>query len=331
MAYESWKKEGKLLSACRVVGLALEAIFKAEAQSGETRPSDCASVEFWKTQRLQRDGSWSGPETCAVAVLPIHQQLAFYIYQRVYQWIAGLGLCVVDAIVGKSRAEGCGHHDLKLKHGLVHGPRYCAGFMSVEVKVANVGPSGRKFQAAWNGYKEEVEAAMCRVLSVPGTAYGAAMLLMVGVCDDNELCTLEPPLLVKAQMLLLDSEGKPKWSSVLLDKGLLAITPQMPPAKASRKGASWDEVRAQLSNKWLKFGDVEYVRLLDLLLAISPNKTVKNPGQKVASYQKFVGLRQRVHYMQKKNPEGGRGSSPYWVNLAGAQAIYDYEVHGKRL
>ena len=154
MAYEGWKKQGRLLSACRVVGLALEVLFSADLKFGDTHPRDCARVEFWMTQALEERGSWSGPKTCLVPVLPVHQRLAYHIFQHIYQWIAGLGLCVVDAVVKKSRQEGCGHHDLKLKHALAREPRYCSGFLSMEVKVANVGPTGRKFNAAWTGAKK---------------------------------------------------------------------------------------------------------------------------------------------------------------------------------
>jgi len=101
MAYGNWRKADKLLFACRVVGLAIEALFKADVSSGEVRPSQCGHVEFWKTQELGEHGHWSKPKTCVIPVLPVHQSLAFYILQRIYQWLAGLGLSVVAATVPK--------------------------------------------------------------------------------------------------------------------------------------------------------------------------------------------------------------------------------------
>ena len=121
MAYADWRKGGKVLFACRVAGLALEALLKADASIGEARPSLCGHVEFWKTEELSEHGTWSRPKSRVFPVLPVHQNLAFYILQRIYQLLAGPGLSVVNAIVPKTAREGCGHHDLMLKHALAEG------------------------------------------------------------------------------------------------------------------------------------------------------------------------------------------------------------------
>jgi len=199
----------------------------------------------------------------------------------------------------------------------------------MEIKLAHVGPTGKKFNAAWQGYKDDMEEAMAKLLKAPGSVYGAAVLLVVGICDEAELLTTQPPLLVRSQLLVLDSTGKPKWASVLLEKGILAVAPRPPPPKARRKGASWDEVRAQISDQWVEFSGIKYVRLLDVVNAISSDKTVKNPGQKLESYKKFAGLKHRVDYMQKAHPDGGRGSEPYWLTFEAAKKVYDYELRGK--
>ena len=60
----------------------------------------------------------------------------------------------------------------------------------------------------------------------------------------------------------------------------MPVEPLHPAPKRQRTGASWDEVHARLSGKWAAFDEGNFVRLLDLFLAISPSKTMKNPGQK---------------------------------------------------
>ena len=54
--YSAWKKAGVVLLPCRVVGLALELLFKAKSEYDLSLvgPEHCASVELWKTQHLGR-------------------------------------------------------------------------------------------------------------------------------------------------------------------------------------------------------------------------------------------------------------------------------------
>ena len=316
-----------MLTPCRVVGLALESLVKVEADTGTVEASQCSEVEFWNTRQAKEDGSWSQPKTCHVPVLQAHQLLALYIMQRLYTWLSGLGLVVADAIVPKTSREGSGDHDLKLKHALPQKQLYCKGFLSMEVKVSQVGVAGRWFARAWETYKEDTFAAMSRVLSAPGTIYGAAVLLVVGICDSEELLAAQPPLLVKAQLMTRGANGQARWSTVLLDRGLLPVVPAPPPPKRQRQGASWDEVRAILQGKKESFEGTEYVRLLDLFTAISPSKAKKSPGHKIATYEKHLGLKKRNgDYMQRRYPAHAKGSEPYWLTWKAASAIYEYEV-----
>jgi hypothetical protein len=78
-------------------------------------------------------------------------------------------------------------------------------------------------------------------------------------------------------MLVLDGGGNAKWSSILLDRGTVPVEMSAPLPKQRRTGSSWDEVRAKLSGRWVEFGGVDYVRILDLFRAISPMKTSKSP------------------------------------------------------
>jgi hypothetical protein len=186
--------------------------------------------------------------------------------------------------------EGTGHHDLKLRHARPKPPFYCKGFLSMELKVSQVGKNGAGFSRSWDAVKTSSLKPMGRVLKASGSAYGACLLLLVGVCDGPELLDSTPPLLVKAQLVTLDADGKPKWTKVVLDRGTVPAEPVLPKPKKQRRGASWDEVRACLYGKEADFADVAYVRLLDLFRAISVSKTVKNPGQKVATYQGHLKL-----------------------------------------
>ena len=326
MEYSRWKKDARVLTPCRVVGLALETLFALEAQFGCVGAGQVRRVSFWKTKELGESGSWSEPKSCLVPVLAVHQSLTLYILSRLYGWLAGLGLVVVEAVVRRSNREGSGHHDLKLKHAIPLKPLYCNGFVSMEVKVSQVGATGRFFAGVWDDYKKECMAAMARLLKIQGTRYGAAVLLLVGVCDSEGLLAREPPLLVKAQLLVLGADGEAKWGRVLLDRGTVAVTPTPPPTKRQRQGASWDEVRASLHDKKEEFDDIEYVRLLDLFKAISATKTTKNPGQKMVTYQKHLGLKRAHDFMQRRYPVGARGSEPYWLTWAAAARIYSYEV-----
>ena len=330
MAYENWKKEGRLLVACRVVGLALELLCRKEAESdiSMVHSTDCAVVEFWLAQKLLASGFWSPPGTRKVPVLPVHQRLTFYIWQRLYGWIAGLSLVVSNAVVPKSRAEGKGHHDLVLKHGSPNGPWYCSGLISTELKVSSVGPTGRGFQKAWDDNKEECMQSMARVLRVANTRYAAALLFVIGVCDAEAMTTQTPPLFVKAQLLTLGSDRSPQWGKVLLDKGTVPVERLQPPPKRQRKGASWDEVRAYLIGKAETFDNTQYVRLLDVFRAISEKKANTNPGQKIATYSqaKHLGFKEGQDYIRKRFPAGARGSEPYWLTWAAAAKVYSFEV-----
>ena len=80
------------------------------------------------------------PTSCVVPVDVQHQSLALNLFQRLYAWIAGLGLAVAAALEPKTHREGHGHHDLVLKHAgsLFKGPFQCHGFKSTEIKVRQV-------------------------------------------------------------------------------------------------------------------------------------------------------------------------------------------------
>ena len=215
--YSAWRKGGRTLLPARVVGLALELLFVAENEYDLSivGPSHCSAVQFWSTQRRLADGDWGATQTCTVPVLAPHVQLALYLLRRLYTWIAGLSLVVKDAIVNRSRSEGQGQHDLVLEHAgeLARGPFYCRGFIQMEVKVVVAGSNGRRFKAAWGKQKERCVAGLARVLRVPGTPFGAAALLAVGVCDNDDLRAPEPPLFVKMQLLTLDGSGQPIFAA----------------------------------------------------------------------------------------------------------------------
>ena len=105
----------------------------------------------------------------------------------------------------------------------------------------------------------------------------------------------------------------------------MPVEPLHPAPKRQRTGASWDEVHARLSGKWAAFDEGNFVRLLGLFLAISPSKTMKNPGQKLSTYEKHFGFKKNQHYIQKKYPASKAGSPPYWLTFAAAEAVYAYE------
>ena len=335
MAYSNWSKGGEILSPCRVVGLAVEVLCKKEVvQDISTLTTDsCDHVQMWETKFLCADGSWSTPGTRKVSLRTPHQALALYLLHRLYGYIAGLGLAVAAAVQPKTRQEGHGHHDLVLKHAghLCQGPFLCQGFLSTELKVRQVGVDGRGFQAAWAGAKKNNKESLAKILQVAKPGFGATLLFMIGICDDGALLAPKPPLIVKAQMLVLGEDHKAKWSSVLLDKGVLPVEVPAPPPKRQRTGRSWDEVRAQIFDKWADIeGDgVECVRFLDLYRAIDPQKVAKCPGQKIETYGKYLGFKRGEHYFQKAYPSRGRGSEPYWLTFSAAQAVYVYEVHGR--
>ena len=334
-SYSGWRKGGELLLPARVAGLALELLFLAENQCdlSVVCAGHCAVVHFWETQRQRADGEWGAKQTCAVALLGAHAQLTLYLMRRLYAWISGLGLTVRDAVVNKSRSEGRGHHDLVLKHAgaLASGPFYCSGFISLEVKVTCAGPTGRRFKAAWDAQKERCACAMAQVLRVRDTPFGAAALVMIGVCDDDSLLAASPPLFVKMQLLTLDESNQPKWGSILLDRGTVPVEPAPPPVRRQRLGASWDEVRAALSAKEQDIDEdgAMWVRLLDLFKAIAPTKARSNPGQKLTTYESHLGLSTPGDYTRRRFPDSQRGSPPVWLTWAAARKVYDYEVLGR--
>jgi hypothetical protein len=331
-AYSAWRKAGELLFPCRVVGLALELLFHAESQFDLSMvcADHCSSVQFWATQHQRADGTWGAKQTCSVPVLPVHSRLALYLLRRLYVLIAGLGLVVKDAVVNRSRTEGTGHHDLVLKHAgqLAQGPFYCSGLISLEVKVAVAGPNGRRFAAAWDAQKERCAGALARVLRAPATPFGAAALLVVGICDDDGLLAPEPPVFAKMQLLTVDGSNQPKWGSILLDRGCVPVQPAPPPPRRQRVGRSWDEVRADLGSRQADIdGDgAQRVRLLDLFKAISASKTNKNLGQKLVTYGEHLGLRTPADYKRKRFPANQRGSEAVWLTWVAARRVYDYET-----
>jgi hypothetical protein len=329
VAYTSWKKQGRLLLACRVVGLALEALFSAECEQDFScvTTEHCSSVEFWSTKHMDAEGVWSRPDTCAVPVLAVHRRLAVYLMKRLLVWLAGLGLTVKSAVVPKTRLEGSGHHDLVLKHTGTAQP-YCQGFISTEVKISAVGENGRKFAAVWEAEKTRCEAAMARVLGLHRTPFGATMLVVIGIADGEELLSREPPLIVKAQLLTLNCNHVAKWGKVLLDRGTVPVEPSPPAPKRLRRGASWDEVRAALATKQHDIDDdgIMRVRLLDLFKAISATKTNKNLGQKLKTYESYLQLSQPQDFKRKRFPASQRGQNSIWLTMDAVQKIYDYEV-----
>ena len=139
LAYSGWRKDGVLLFPARIVGRALELLFLAENQYdlSVVCADHCVVVHFWETQHQQADSEWACKQTCAVALLSAHVQLALSILRRLYKWVSGLGLAVKDAVVNTPRTEGKCHHDLVLKHAgeFANGQRYCMGIISIEVKV----------------------------------------------------------------------------------------------------------------------------------------------------------------------------------------------------
>ena len=118
-------------------------------------------------------------------------------------WIAGLGLAVAAALQPKTHREGHGHHDLVLKHAgsLFTGPFQCHGLKSTELKVRQVGVHGRAFRGAWDKAKAMAKTSLAKILQVPSSKFGAAVLLVIA------LTAAKPPLLVKAQMLIVE-EGQ---------------------------------------------------------------------------------------------------------------------------
>jgi hypothetical protein len=136
-------------------------------------------------------------------VVPVqvqHQSLALYMLQRLYAWLAGLGLAVAAAVKPKTRSEGQGQHDVVLKHAghLCSGPFLCEGFLTGELKVRQVGVDGRAFRSAWEKAKAKNEEPLASVLQVSGSSFGAAVLIMIGICDEAALTAPKPPLMVKA-------------------------------------------------------------------------------------------------------------------------------------
>ena len=75
--------------------------------------------------------------------------------------------------------------------------RYCAGFLSTELKVAQVGVNGRAFASAWENSKKWCVDAVSKVLKCKGSRYGAVMLILVGVCDAVKLLSKDLPFFVK--------------------------------------------------------------------------------------------------------------------------------------
>ena len=276
MAYANLKKGGETVVPCRVVGIVLEELCEAETNADlSTLTEDSVThVDLWRTQKLQGDGSWSSPGVCKVRAADVHRCLALYLLHRLYKWVSGLGLAVVAAKKPRTRGEGSGHHDLVLKHAghLCKGPFLCEGFISTELKLRQVSTSGRGFKAAWEQKKKDVEEALSKVLLVPQPRFGAVLLLMIGICDAEPLEATEPPLMVKAQLLVRDESGGVRWSSVLLDQGTIPVAIAPPPPKRQRAGRSWDEVRAKQDGRWADLYEdgVEYVRLLDLFGGQNP-------------------------------------------------------------
>ena len=133
---------------------------------------------------------------------------------------------------------------------------------------------------------------------------------------------------MKMQLLTLDGSSQPKWGNILLDRGCIPVQPVPPPPRRQRVGRSWDEVRADLGSRQADIdGDgAMWVRLLDLFKAISPTKTSKNPGQKLATYGAHLGLRTPSDHKRVRYPAAQRGSEAVWLTWGAARKVYDYEV-----
>ena len=130
---------------------------------------------------------------------------------------------------------------------------------------------------------------------------------------------------MKAQPLTLTDALSPKWGPVVLQRGIVPVELPCPPPKRQRRGASWDEVRVALANKQHDIDDdgVLRARLLDLFKAISPQKTNKNPGQKLQAYQEDLGLLEPADFVRRRYPASQRGSEAVWLTLDAVQRIYE--------
>ena len=60
---------------------------------------------------------------------------------------------------------------------------------------------GRAFRGAWDKAKAMAKTSLAKILQVPSSKFGAAVLLVIA------LTAAKPPLLVKAQMLIVE-EGQ---------------------------------------------------------------------------------------------------------------------------
>lgn len=324
MAYDAWRKSGELMTPTRVVGLAVERLWEAEVarDMSRVRADDCSTVALWGAQCLE-NGRWARPRTCVVPLRAMHMDLAYRIWQRVDLLLHGLGLAVVDAVRNKTRGEGTGQHDLVLKHCGVQ--RYCSGFLSAEVKVGQVEADGRAFEACWRCVQSKTADALKSVLRCRGSPYGAALLIFVGVCDSADLAAKDPPLLVRAQLMVVKASGIITWADRVLDRTPPAAA--LPPAKRQRRGATWDEVRAAMRGHSQNFGGgTEYVPLARLFVALGSG--CKSPGQKMKTYIKEFGFKLGTDFVRKRSPTSTRGGLPYWVTWAAAEQIANYE-HGR--
>lgn len=320
MAYSAWRKAGEVVTPARVVGLAVERLWQAEVSNDLSRvtPEHCSNVSLWSTQHWT-NGRWGRPCTCVVALERMHMELAFYVWQRMCVLLHGLGLAVVEAVRSKARGEGSGQHDLILKHSGVS--RYCSGFLSAEIKVGRVGADGRAFEPFWRRHvKGKTAEALKAVLRGRTSPFGAAMLIVVGVCDSEQLSAKDPPLLVRAQLMVVKSSGVAAWGDRILDHGPLPVT--LPPAKRQRRNAIWDGVRAAMHGHSQDFGGTEYFPLAQLFTALGSG--CKSPGQKMQTYTKQFAFKLGRDFVRKRLA-GTRGSVPYWVTWAAAEKIAGYE------
>jgi hypothetical protein len=162
------------------------------------------------------------------------------------------------------------------------------------------------------------------VLGCPSPRFGAALLLFVGVCDRPDLCSREPPLLVRAQLAQLGETGSVVWGDRLLDRGVGPAETLPPPAKRRRTRPSWDETRAALCDEECEFNGVQFVPLTRLLKQVG--STCKSPGQKLETYAKVLGLKLGRDVLQRRCPPNTRGHVPYWVSWDAAAKIVHYEA-----
>lgn len=323
MAYDSYKKDGEVVTAIRVVGLSVEKLWQAEVARDISRVSadDCSPVEFWRTRRLSGN-LWLPARTCLVPVDAVHKRLAFRVFQHLHALLHTLGLSVIAAVLPKTKTEGRGHHDIVLKHG--GSARYCDGFMSAEIKVGEVSSSGGAFENYWRCLKRDAQAPMEQILKHASKRYGACLLIFVGVCDGKALARRESPLLVRVQVATVSGSGSFEWGRVLVDRPGSQTQPASPATKRRKVCSDWAAIQVELEMHQHTVEGIACVPLARLFMALA--SPCKSPGQKMGTYKKTCSLTEGVDFFRVRLPANSRGPCPYWVSWDAAKKIVHYET-----